>query len=305
MKRNYLLIIILTIIILLCIFYVKTNREEFLDTTHEKTIYLVWRNKKNETNVGFGDKLGGVMFLYQYCKENNINLKIDATDDICGEFLKNVKSPDYNLIKDKELIIFPNSLSYEEIDKKIQYELTNNDIIYVFCVARTKDNKYNDDIEFGKYICEPTDELNNNIIKKVNELPNNFGIIHFRFDDKVFYNDVDPSDKLFKKYFSILQENYKPTDILFTNSNNFKQYAKDQLGIRTIDCDNNLCKISHIGQSSDVESVKNSFIEFFIISNSGYIKSFSCYDWQSNFVKWPAKIYDIPIESKYINESKL
>ena len=77
---------------------------------------------------------------------------------------------------------------------------------------------------------------------------------------------------------------------------NFKKYAKYKLNIKTVDCDGKLCKIEHIGKSTDYESVKSSFIEFYIISKAKYIKTISDYDWVSNFIKWPSLIYDVPLE---------
>jgi hypothetical protein len=116
---------------------------------------------------------------------------------------------------------------------------------------------------------------------------------------------VDSNDKLFKKYFELLKNNYKSTDVLLTNSYNFKKYAVDQLGIQTIKCNDAECKPNHIGHNTDKESNKNTFIEFFIINNSSYIETYSCYFWPSNFVYWPSKIYNIPFEMKNIDEKTL
>ena len=283
----------------------QRTKEAFLDTNYEKTIYLIWRNKteNSTTNYGFGDKLRGAIFLHQYCKKNKINLKIDATDDICSDFLKNVVSDDYSAIKEKPTISLGDETK-EDVYEKIEKELHNNDTIYVFSNG-WPDDLDNDDISFGKFICEPKEFLNLEINEKIRDLPLHFGIQHFRFNDRIFENDVDSNDKLFSKYFDILKSSYKPTDVLFSNSNNFKKYAKEQLGIKTIDCNSAMCKIQHIGKSTDNESVKNSFIEFFIISRSSYVKSHTCYYWPSNFVHWPYKIYNIPFENVYIDETKL
>jgi len=313
MKNNYsslLLFLIIGLLLFLIVsniflYYQYSINEGFLDTNYEKTIYLIWRNKikDSNTNSGFGDKLRGAIFLYQYCKENNINLKIDATDDICSDYLKNIKSDNYEVIKNKPI------LNYKDQDKpqiiqKITDEISNTNTIYVF--LNTWPNDLSDDCkEFAKYICKPTDSLKNDIQDKLNNIPDSYGIKHFRFNDDVFKNDLNESDKLFQKYFELLKSDYKESDILITNSNNFKQYSRDNLNIKTIDCDDELCKIEHIGESTNSESVKNSFIEFFIISKAKYIKSHTCYSWPSNFVNWPAKIYDIPFENIYIDEKTL
>ena len=323
MKSRNLKIILISSLILISLsilffhYYNKTI-EGFLDTTYEKTIYLVWRNKIKDsvTHHGFGDKLRGAIFLYQYCKEKNINFKIDATDDICSDFLKNVVSPDYTKIKDQEIMDFAQKPN-EEIKAKINslfsinrlFSINNGFIkprnsIYIYTNALPNDLN-NDDKEFAKFICEPNDNIKSEVNEKIKSLPENFGIKHFRFKDDVFNNDITIDNKLFEKYFFLLAENSTSTDVLFTNSNNFKKYAKEQLEIKTVDCNNLLCKIEHIGASSDNESVKNSFIEFLILSKAKYIKSYTTYGWPSNFVHWPAKIYDIPFENVYIDENNI
>ena len=282
--------------------YDKFTKEYYSNKQYEKTIYLVWRNKKEKTNHGFGDKLRGALFLYQYCNNNKINFELDATDDICGDFLKNVFSNDYDKIKDKPLTYFLyDDKSFDNMVDKIEEKLSTNNDIFVYTHAVPYDLS-DDDKQFAKHICESTDEIKLEMNEKIKKLPTDFGIKHFRFEDKVFKNDIDSNDETFKEFYELLKSDYKQTDILFTNSNNFKKYAKENLGIQTIDCDDGLCKIEHIGESTDKDSVKNSFIEFSIISKASYIKSYSTYNWLSNFVKWPANIYNIPVENKRIDE---
>jgi len=316
MKRNtkyILLVLILLFILIVCLFYNKT-KEGFLETKYDKTIYLVWQNKikNNITNHGFGDKLRGALLLYQYCNENHINFKLDATDDVCSDFLKNVISSDYDKIKNQKII----NLGIENVEKKlmnsgdqplekiietIQTELSYNNSIFIYTNMYPMHLTANDKL-FAKYICEPKNDIVIEINDKIKNFPKDFGIQHFRFNDSVFKNDVDLTDPFFKKYFDLLKMNYKKTDILFTNSNNFKKYAKEKLKIKTVDCNDGLCKIQHIGASTDNESVRNSFIEFFILSKAKYITSYTCYTWPSNFVNWTVQIYDIPFTNVYINE---
>jgi hypothetical protein len=299
---KYFLLIILILCILLSSFYKISKKECFLNTKCKKTIYLIWRNKikDSKTNHGFGDKLRGAIFLNQYCKKNKLNLNIDASDDICSKYLKNVVSSEYDIIKNKKIINLGDKTN-NEVKETIEKLLLEQNTIYIY--SNGYPNELTDDDKiFAKYICEPKDDLKNEINTKIKDLPNNFGIKHFRFNDNIFNTDITIDDIIFKKYYDLLLEKNLKTDILFTNSNNFKTYAKENLQIKTIDCNNELCKIQHTGESFDEESVKNSFIEFLIISKAKYITSYSCYDWPSNFVMWPAKIYNIPFYNVYVNE---
>ena len=262
--------------------------------TFDKTIYLIWRNLvSDETHHGFGDKLRGAITVYQYCKENGFQFSVDGTEDICGKFLKNVNSNSYNHIKDKHLILLTTEDS-SDFKNTISHELNNNNEIFIYTNISPTKELSQEDKEFAKYISEPQDLLKTVVDEKINQLPQDYGIQHFRFSDDVFANDIQSHDSIFIEYFNILYANYQPTDILLSNSNNFKQYAKDKLGIKTIDCGDELCKVEHIGHSTDYESTKNSFIEYFIITKAKYIKGKSFYGGISNFVFWPSKIYDIP-----------
>jgi hypothetical protein len=310
MKRSY-IIIFIAVIFCVSIFFLYTldqNKEGFyLDTEHDKTIYLVWRNKtgKNGTNHGLGDKIRGAIFLHHFCKENNVNFKIDGTDDVCGDYLKHVVTKDYDICKNEDLIPLYD-IGSDAPKERLQDELSKKSTIFVYCNAYPN-NLNEDDIKFAQYICTPTDSIEAEVSEKIKLLPKNYGIKHFRFHDDIFLQDINSNNLLFIKYFELLKSEYKESDVLLSNSNRFKQYAKDKLGIKTIDCDGNLCKIEHIGElfsDSDKEnsSVKNSFIEFFIVSNAKYIHTHTCYEWPSNFVYWPSVIYNIPFQNVYINK---
>ena len=285
MKYLYLIIILVFTLIYSLLFRIYE--------TFDKTIYLIWRNLvSDETHHGFGDKLRGAIYLNHYCKENGFHLIVDGTDDICGKFLKNINSSSYHYIKDKQIV----TLTTEDNrnDDEFYNIVNNNDEVFIYTNLSPIKEMNEDDKEFAKYISEPQDFLKTIVDEKINKLSQDYGIQHFRFSDDVFKNDIQSHDSIFIEYFNILKENYKPTDVLLSNSNNFKKYAKDKLGIKTIDCGEDLCKVEHIGHSTDYESTKNSFIEYYIVTKAKYIKGKSFYGGISNFVYWPSKIYNIP-----------
>ena len=303
MKQNTLKkILYSTIFICVIVYFVwfkyANVKEGFLDTNYEKTVYLLWQNKKKKTQHGFGDSLRGAISIYQYCKEHKVNLKIDATDDVCSLFLKNVVIDNYDLIKDKNILTFINE---DKLYDKLNSELSKSNSIYIYSNTSPIKNLDDDDIEFAKYICEPSDLLKNTIQIKIKSLPFNYGIKHFRFHDDIFKKDFDENDPVFKKSFELLKSDYKENDVLISNSINFIKYSKEKINIKTIPCDNNLCKVEHIGASTDTNLIKNSFVDFFISCNAKYIKSHTVYEWPSNFVSWSSTIYNIPFENIFIN----
>ena len=297
MKLSIKILILFVVCVIIAVYYMRRT----------KTVYLVWRNLRPGTKSnGFGDKIRSAISTYQYCIDNNIRMVVDGTEDICGKFLKHVKSNEFHTIKDKEVnhIECPNSAEFCGFEDKLNKMLQTNDSVYIStnkcpknddCISFKPNILSKADKEFAKYLCEPQDFLKVEVEKTIQSLPANYGIQHFRFSDKVFDKDIDEHDPTFMDFFNILRNNYKRTDILLSNSTNFKRYAKQMLNIKTIDCDGEFCKVGHIGISQDPESVKTSFIEFYVITRAKYVRTTSKYDWVSNFIKWPCLVYDVPL----------
>jgi hypothetical protein len=53
--------------------------------------------------------------------------------------------------------------------------------------------------------------------------------------------------------------------------------------------------IGHIGKDNDDKLIKNTLLEFFIMTNANKIKTYSNYTWISGFVLWASYIYNIPL----------
>jgi len=300
-NRNKTIIFFSLVFILFLVFMLLYYYNHTIENFREpKTIYIVWRNQ----TYGFGDKLRGALALHQYCSETNIRLVVDGTDNICSNFLKNVNSNEYDIIKNQDVIVIENHMNVVTI---INDAFIGKDSIFICTNAVPKNYvdpkspKANDNVlskenkEFGKFLCEPNDVLQKEVDEQIQNLPNDYGIIHFRFYDEVFSNDITENDQQFMYYFNILKKHYSSTDVLCSNSNNFKKYAKEHLKIHTIDCQSANCQPSHTGGSPNYENIKYSFMEMFIISKSKYIKTKSSYGNVSGFVQWPALIYDIPL----------
>lgn len=305
-NRKYLLYLIISILIFFVIYYIYSNNIESFKLNNNKYMYLIWDNKIKDTQShhGFGDKIRGAMALNQYCKKNDILLKIDASDDICSDMLENlIVTNDTNFEKNNNKIIISTDLNHDsKFYNKLDDEFTKTNIVNIYTNEFPISKLSNDDKMFAKNICKPKPDLQKKINIKLEKLPKNFGIQHFRFHDDVFKKDFNQNDSIFIKSYDILKNNYKDTDVLISNSTNFKKYCRINLGIKTIDDENENFAVQHIGYSTDKESVENSFIDFFIVCNAKYINTHTCYKWPSNFVLWPSKIYDIPLENTYLLE---
>ena len=281
-NKNFYYIIIL--IIILGYFLIK--KENY---SNDKTICIVWRNKKNENQRGFGDLMRGAIYVYQYCKKNNINFKIDASQDVCGDYLINTNNIYYN---DTDNIIVANDNDYDNFDKNVNEAFQNTDIVFVFS-SLINNEMDQDDKEFAKKLCEPTDSLRIDILEEIQKLPKDYGIQHMRFSDDIFLNNDTYNIERFEQILNKIRSTYKPTDVLITNSNNFKKYANEKINIQCIEYGEK-SKLTHIGYNTNSEDVKYSFIDLIIICNSKYINAYNENGGVTGFSYLPSQIYDIP-----------
>lgn len=269
---------------------------ELINTNHPKTIYLIWRNMmpvagNDATHAGFGDKIRGAIALYQYCRINSVNLKIDIRQDTSHYYLKfpSIETK-YNDNEFRDI-----GGDFTTATNTFNTLLSDKSDIYCGCSAYPTEIT-NEDKSFAKYLLELTPEFKKEVDAIVeSKLPNGYGIKHYRFKDELISQDM--SNEIFSLCFNNLKNTYKETDVLMTNSMSFKKYVMENLKIKIIDCSGSAeeCNIAHIGTTRDFKSSKFSYIEFFCICRATYIDTYSEYGSTSGFVQWPATVFDIPI----------
>jgi hypothetical protein len=321
--RQLVISLIIIIIVLLgvgiCVAYLLWFRSavENMDGGYgdnKKTIFLVWSDQEfhaptgREMNHGLGDKMKGAIVLHQYCRDNNCKLIVDGSQSILNNYFANLSphrkplNPD-DLLPDN-LHIFGNWMGPEEFDMSMKELLKTHDEICVYFWTGVDKELLREagpeDKAFIKHLFEPSDSIRDDLDKRKQSLPSDYGIRHYRFSDDIFASDVKINSQPTESWLDDLKKTYAPTDVLFTNSRKFKEFAKERVGIMTIDCDGSECDIQHSGMNlitDDASSkVKNTVMEFLLMNNAKYIYSKTVYGWCSNFVKWPAIIYDIPFK---------
>jgi len=298
-NKNILIHLIVLLIILLIIFlfiiYLMTNKNYYEKFSNDKkTIYHVCKKHDN----GLGDKIRSVMYLYSISKKINVNMLVNWKYSLMSKFFKNVNQGD-NDYREEDIIDINQIYDESIVLKIIKENLLKKDTIYISTNIHTEEfENINDVRTYVKHILEPTDDIKKEIDLKIKKLPVNYGMIHVRFKDEDAVS-INENNEEFINFFEIFKNKYKDTDVLISNSTNFKKYAKNKINnISIVECQENIyCDIGHTGQDDDIEKVKNSIIEFLIVSKSKNIKTISHYNSVSNFVKWTSIIYDIPIEN--------
>ena len=144
-----------------------------------------------------------------------------------------------------------------------------------------------------------TDETLNNIslFKK------KFIVLHIRSGDSYLINENKIFDTVYfeiikNEVIEIIFKNKEADILLIADNNEIKILLKDLFPRFKIIIND----ITHIGEGVQLEreKVKNTLLDFYLMSNSVYIYSFTSYPHGSGFSYWCSKIYGIPYKCKYI-----
>jgi hypothetical protein len=269
--------------------------------------------------TGFGDFIRGCYFLLQFSRENNLNYKFHIIEHPISNYLKQFQTKTIDFVPDDIYKLETNNFSNKlNNNDNIIYSIENNKIndfidfinsmtIYGCSIFINTNNCpkmpiLNDDILIIKNMLEPTQEIEDNVNKKFDNLlleKYNFSVIHIRMGDEYIIENnhtinTNKIDKLFKHINNLPNTIY----LLITDCTIIKQYIikyKPFLNIKFIIND-----ITHTGENSSNESIKNTLVDFYMMSYSKYIYSFSVYSHGSGFSQWCATTYDIPYSCKFI-----
>ena len=255
----------------------------------KKKVIQVWtqkcKNIESKEDYGFwglGDLIRGTIKLYQLSKQMDFDFYVNIHLHPISHFIKKrITDFDHLILQNKDNIefVFPG-----DVEQYIRS--SNNEIIYFLTNDVCDENITNDCKNFMKDILQPNDYLNQEIDKLDIKQP--FNILHLRLGDS--YIKIDMNDEVFHNIQKIVTSNYNENDILLCDSSYFKKRINEQNRFKLFDL-----VIGHIGYETDMEKIKNSLIEFFIISKSTHIKTYSVYNWISGFVHWNSVLYDIPL----------
>jgi hypothetical protein len=160
---------------------------------------------------------------------------------------------------------------------------------------------------------EPIDEIKILIKQTLDELNlmfKGYTVIHIRSGDSFLKNENTTSFNT--NYIYKLTQNIK-FDIRYITENN-PSIVNNYLLIADNNNVKNLLKekfptfkliikpITHFGEGVvlEEERVKNTLIDFYLMSFANYIMSYSAYEHGSGFSYWCAKTFDVPYTCKYI-----
>lgn len=281
-----------------------------------KVIHIVYQYEyKNQSVTGFGDLLRCIYFMLQFSEKYKLKFEIN----ICNHNIKKYLNYFCNKSNVNDIIssniyfydktnykytILNNKIKYEYID--IDEELLNyinnlhcyNNHLYLYLINHPNKNIITETHkDFVRKLIEPTDEVKknfDNFILNLNLQKKNYIVIHIRYYDEPV---IKPTNFFLERINYIInlirdiKNKYRIDILLLTSQNVIKNYIikhfpyiKTHFNPICHTCDNN---------STD-EKMVNTLKDFYVMSYSKYIYSFSVYEHGSGFSEWCAETYNIP-----------
>lgn len=280
-----------------------------------KSVAHVYQYKYKTGEVtGFGDYIRGCYYVLQFCERNGLNYKLQMVDHAIQSFISYFE---INSLENKEIsknIEFNSSINIDMLNKNdmIYYAINKSDDEFIQYINNSPiyDNTahictmYFPRINISeKHKCimrnvlEPIEELKIEVEKYLSSInldKNNFTTIHVRYGDDYLINNKNEHEqsrlnKLIKKIKPIVDKNNNI--LLLCDCNDVKNMLKTQFPKIK-------CVINEITHMKDVctkmELIKNTLVDFYLMSYASNIVSYTIYDHGTGFSKWCAVTYDIP-----------
>lgn len=289
---------------------------DFNNKTLKRIVNVYQMKYKNGIAQGLGDYIRGCFCLLQICAMLGLSFDMDLTNHPMSKYLLKDDSWEkydisYNEVSRYENVNYIPINSKTFIKNSLEFftEFISNlnsmnggkngsgDIFYIFChsfpIFDIKDTG-------RKFILSkllPNELMQNKItetLNTVNLIKKRFAVIHIRSGDKYLLNNGNLNSYVVKKIIGILSKNMKPGTkyLILSDNNQIKLLLKRTFPEVVI----RLSKIAHLGESKnpDDESVMETLLDFYLMSNAFQIISFSPYNWGSGFSQWCSVLYNIP-----------
>jgi hypothetical protein len=255
-----------------------------------QTLILKACNRPENDFWGLGDIIRGTIQLYQLSKKYNFELIVDKQHHPISNYLINR----YHQFSDV-ITSYKNKVAFVDIDQCEKFILKYSKNPSAGLIFFTNDFFHGPITEdckaFIKYHFTPNNDFLDYINEKINSLPfKEYNILHYRLGDNVLIKNMQNKKININSIISNINKyhNEEENTILISDSMDLKKRAKKETNIFMFDS-----VLAHMGCSNDI---KDTLFEFFLITNSKKIKTFSVYWWTSGFVKISNDIFDVPLE---------
>jgi hypothetical protein len=286
--------------------------------TIQKIIHVYQLQYLNGKPTGFGDYLRGTLFLLQICEKYNLEFDIDINAHPISFFLNKEKLNNYdNIIKRNEISKFENPIYLDLNNNPINInsnhfiskisKMTTSQTVFLYCNEYPYPNMNPKIIEIIKDKIQPNDEMQTYIdenLKLLNLVKNNYGVIHIRCGDEYLTTnkklDITYSKKIIKSFTNHIKKDNTKYLIL-------SDCAQIKYLFRSFsNCVFSVKNITHLSLGNiTLENVKNTMIDFYLMSHSNQIFNISSLCHGSSFSQMCGIIYSIPYSKEIITNFKI
>ena len=260
---------------------------------------LVFVIKKNYHNKfqskkgnywGIGDIIRSIYGVYKLSLKYNFKLIVDISHHPISKFL--IHNDHEYSSKVNEIIDTIKFYRLDEID--IMKEFKDKKIVFLGLhsgLEAYESNEYHKEAqEFIKKILQPSKDFMIEFDRTNNKISfENLNIIHFRLGDEELVRDI-VNTKYYDVCYSKIVKYKTDNTLLFSDSSDFKKFIKNKDDIKMLENE-----IGHIGYAKSNDAIKNTLIEYFLLTKASKIYTYTIYNWTSGFIKSVNKIYDVPI----------
>lgn len=275
-----------------------------------KKIVMVYQLEYTNGGIyGFGDFIRGCFCLIGLCKHMNLMFDIDLSNHPLSKYLEgHIKSPtiNYNNISKMEISYNTTEIMSKSFESfytnfKRLLQNVNRDVYYTTTNSFPIFNVGQTEVEFIKSRLIPNIQMQQDIEQEMinlNLINNEFSVIHIRVGDDFLFNENNilnqsSVNKIFNNLRALL-DNKNRKYLILSDSPRLKILFKPY-----DNCVFQIKPITHLGEQRVLkdESVKNTMIDFYLMSRAAHIYSYSMLMHGSGFSKWCAAVYNIPYES--------
>jgi len=302
---------------------IKNRGIQTLNNVYQSSYFS---GKVNST--GLGDFIRGCYFILEFCYTYNFQPKIIFNNciskflnikthnlDIFENILKTTQFFEYNNVKHFNFQSYTNIILEPIKDTKhimanfvdfIVKQPQYNGNIFMLCNCYPMNEVAETSKQYMRKILEPTNEMNDIIQQTMNQLcisTKQYDVIHIRSGDSYLINKNSTFNnsyinKLIANIKQVISNDVNSNYLLIADNNDVKNIIKLFFpNLKTLNK-----PITHFGEGVvlEEEKVKNTLIDFYLLSHSNHIFSYSSYKHGSGFSYWCAKTYNIPYICKFV-----
>tara|TARA_B110000285_G_scaffold16967_1_gene16536 strand:- start:106 stop:1311 length:1206 start_codon:yes stop_codon:yes gene_type:complete len=308
--------------------------EKYISILKQKNvakIYHVYQPNyvNNVSPTGLGDFIRSCFFIFHFCNKYEFEGKILIKHPIAvflqnhhltfltnQQLLSGVHMFTHGNLKDLHLNRIKDSNTTGECDL---YEnalplytdfLSNLTVINKSIYSYNILFPYNNNIFYFRsqvqHVFQPTSDMVLYIDQTMNHegiIKKGFVVIHIRAGDKYLIKketNLNPSfmEEIIKSVNEIVVRTIQPI-LIISDNNQLKLLIKQKFpNVKTI-----FNEATHLGEgvALNIQNVKNTMLDFYLMSYASSIYSFTTYDHGTGFSYWCSKLYNIPYSCKFVN----